>query len=177
MGIDRGAADSEWLKEMTAAITVLTRSLRQPRQSARIGERSGLRLEPHLYLIFTRIGEYQPVRSSDLARYMEVDRSTISRSVNELVAAGYVVRSPDPRDARTNILRLSPAGERALERLWQAWHEELGAATQSWRAGERAIFVELLSRLASAIELQVWDGSPPWVDRPAPRTEATADSR
>jgi DNA-binding MarR family transcriptional regulator len=140
----------------------LTRALSQPRQAARIGRRSGIALQPHLYVVFTRIGEYQPVRGRDLAEYMELDRSTISRTVADLVAAGLVDRGTDPHDARNMVLSLTPAGQNALGRLWSAWREELATAMSDWTETERNTFATLLGRLAVAMERQAWDGQPPW---------------
>jgi DNA-binding MarR family transcriptional regulator len=156
------ADDKRWLRGITNHLTVLTRALSQPRQAARIGKRSGVALQPHLYVVFTRIGECQPIRGRDLAEYTELDRSTISRTVADLVDAGLVDRGTDPLDARNMVLSLTPTGQDALGRLWSAWHEELATAMSDWTETERNTFAILLSRLAVTMERQVWDGQPPW---------------
>ena len=72
----------------------------------------------HFRLLATLI-EFGPSSQAALGRHTGIDRSDIVATVNELAAAGYVERSPDPTDARRNIITLTPAGRRR--------HEQLGA--------------------------------------------------
>lgn len=48
---------------------------------------------------------------SDLAGTLHLDASTISRTVDGLVRAGYITRAEDPNDRRSAVLRLSSRGE------------------------------------------------------------------
>ncbi|CAM2800886.1 MarR family winged helix-turn-helix transcriptional regulator [Saccharomonospora xinjiangensis] len=49
-----------------------------------------------------------------LAKTMEVDKSKLVAILDDLEAAGYVVRKPDPADRRARIIEATPEGMRAL---------------------------------------------------------------
>jgi len=53
---------------------------------------------------------------SELSRYSTVDRTTLTRSVDQLVQEGLVDRHVPPKDRRMVILTLTPAGEEILSR-------------------------------------------------------------
>jgi DNA-binding MarR family transcriptional regulator len=46
-----------------------------------------------------------------------LDKGAVSRSVAALVAAGHVAESPDARDARRQVLELTPSGYALHDRL------------------------------------------------------------
>ncbi|HEY8736443.1 MAG TPA: MarR family winged helix-turn-helix transcriptional regulator [Candidatus Dormibacteraeota bacterium] len=52
-----------------------------------------------------------------LGEHVSLDRSTVAEVVTRLTTRGLVQRFRDPRDARRNLLRLTPAGLRTTERL------------------------------------------------------------
>jgi DNA-binding MarR family transcriptional regulator len=70
----------------------------------------------HARLLSTLV-EFGPVSQAALGRHTGIDRSDIVASVNELAAAGYVERSPDPYDGRRNIISLTAAGRRRHRQL------------------------------------------------------------
>ena len=47
----------------------------------------------------------------DMAAAMKVSKPAISRAVDKLAEAGYVLRQDDPHDRRSIYVRLSPAGK------------------------------------------------------------------
>jgi DNA-binding MarR family transcriptional regulator len=65
-----------------------------------------------------------PLAVSELARRLQMDRTTTSRLVGPLQTAGWVVRSSDrsPGDARARRLRLTAQGRRVLDAATPAWH-------------------------------------------------------
>lgn len=88
----------------------------------------------------------------DLARAVEVDPSTASRSVERAAALGLVERRPCPEDARRAPVFLTTAGrevvaEDALIRL-----AILAAVTQSWSHEDLDKLVLLLMRLRRGFE-------------------------
>lgn len=54
-----------------------------------------------------------PVTMGELADYAIIDRTTLTRLVDQLVAAGFVERSRPPGDRRKVILTLTPRGKHA----------------------------------------------------------------
>ena len=56
------------------------------------------------------------MRQKDIAKRLLISPSTLSEMVNKLVADGYILRNPDPRDRRATLLGLTEKGQqRAAE--------------------------------------------------------------
>jgi DNA-binding MarR family transcriptional regulator len=70
----------------------------------------------HFRLLATLI-EFGPASQAALGRHSSIDRSDVVAALNELEADGYVDRSPDPTDARRNIITITTAGKRQYKRL------------------------------------------------------------
>ncbi|WP_193048326.1 MarR family winged helix-turn-helix transcriptional regulator [Mycolicibacterium baixiangningiae] len=70
------------------------------------------------------------IRLTDLAEQARVTKQTAGALVDELERAGYVVRRPDPADARARLVMLSRRGER----LCAAAAAELAKVEGEWRA-------------------------------------------
>ncbi len=51
-----------------------------------------------------------------LADFCAIDRTTLTRTMDQLVATGYVVRCNDPKDRRQTLLDLTEAGQAAYDR-------------------------------------------------------------
>ena len=101
------------------------------------------------YWVLHRLDECgTAVRLSDLAALLELDVSTVSRQVRQLVEAGLVTRQPDPEDGRACLLGLSPRGGGVLDAVRQARRDVLRQALCGWRQRDRAALVAALARLA-----------------------------
>lgn len=90
------------------------------------------------------------IRLTDLAEQARITKQTAGALVDELQRAGYVVRVPDPADARARLVMLSERGER----LCAAAAAELAAVEAEWRAhlGEPA-FAQLRDGLSALREI------------------------
>jgi len=55
----------------------------------------------------------------DIARRLRIEGPTMTRMLDTLEKDGLVERLPDPNDRRTKQLRLTPAGEKALEQIFE----------------------------------------------------------
>ena len=86
-------------------------------------------------------------RVSQVADELQVDLSVASRQVAALHAAGYVKRIPDPRDGRSQKLKLTGAGKRALRKAQERSAEVLDRATERWTDAEIESLVAGLRRL------------------------------
>jgi len=75
------------------------------------------------------IDRLQPCTMNDLARISTVERTTLTRTVDQLVAEGLAERSTPPEDRRQVRICLTPAGAKALD------------------AGREAIYADQRSRL------------------------------
>jgi DNA-binding MarR family transcriptional regulator len=142
-----------WVLEMDQAVTRVSRAARSPRLHQLMGEQARVDLGEHLHLTLAMLGAGQPLRVSDLANLLDVERSTVSRRVSELVSLGLVTRSVDPDDRRAAVLRLTKPGERAVARIQDAWHRTLLGLTREWPARRRSETTANLNRLADALDV------------------------
>lgn len=141
-----------WVLELDEAVTRVSRAARSPRLHLLMGQRAKVNLGEHLHLTLAMLGTGQPLRVSDLANLLDVERSTVSRRVTELVELGLVTRSVDPDDRRAAVLKLTKSGERALGRIQAAWHQTLLGLTEEWPVRRRTEMSANLNRLADALE-------------------------
>lgn len=65
---------------------------------------------------------------SELADITNIERTTLSRTSERMVRAGWVSRLTDSGDARITRLTLTAAGERLFARIWPAVHAVNDAA-------------------------------------------------
>ena len=109
-------------------------------------------LDAPAFAVLSRLQERGPLRLSSLAGCLYLDLSTVSRQVQELEHAGWVVRERDPQDGRASLLRLTPDGERVLE----SGRNQRGAALRrllnGWTDDERQRLADELARFNQAIE-------------------------
>lgn len=146
------SATPEWVLRLDEAVTRVSRAARSPRLHQLMGERARVDLGEHLHLTLAMLGAGQPLRVSDLAAQLDVERSTVSRRVTGLVRLGLVTRSIDQNDRRAAVLELTRPGERALARIQDAWHQTLLDITASWPARQRTETTAQLTRLAADLE-------------------------
>ena len=98
--------------------------------------------------LLSAIGDREPATLKQVAAAVRRGEPAVSRSVETLVRAGLVDRSPDPANRRRLAMRLSEAGRKELEkrpRTGTALESRLGRlASSELRAIERAL--EILER-------------------------------
>jgi DNA-binding MarR family transcriptional regulator len=83
--------------------------------------------------IAARVGPHG-TRVSDLAEQARVTKQSAGFLVDQLEAAGYVERVPDPTDRRARLVRLTARADRVVstanaevERVLAAWADHVGA--------------------------------------------------
>jgi DNA-binding MarR family transcriptional regulator len=80
---------------------------------------SGLRVTQFTLLVTSRLMGESTI--NELAEGMAMDRTTLSRNLKPLLRSGLLEVRPG-EDGRTRLVRLTPAGERALEEAYPLWH-------------------------------------------------------
>ncbi|HEV7679173.1 MAG TPA: MarR family transcriptional regulator [Candidatus Dormibacteraeota bacterium] len=96
--------------------------------------------------------ERGPMRLTDLAAALWLDKSTVTRQVATLEAAGLATRVADPSDGRAALVGLTDAGRDLLARFRQARREGIGDTLAGWTAAEVAQFAALLERFNRDVE-------------------------
>jgi DNA-binding MarR family transcriptional regulator len=103
------------------------------------------------YWLLVRVSETAPARLSDLAEVVELDVSTVSRQVRDLVNAGLVTKVPDPADGRAALLSLTEQGAAVLEAVSESRRRALAEAIAGWTDEERNALASGLLRLGSGL--------------------------
>ena len=93
------------------------------------------------------VEQHGPMRVSDLATCRHVGVSTMSRNVAELTAAGLLEWELSADDARTHVVRLTPAGRADLDRARSEFLDRMLPALQGWTDAELAELERQLTRL------------------------------
>jgi DNA-binding MarR family transcriptional regulator len=139
--------------------TRIERAMRRLSRGAHLGRlhrslnaAAGLEMDRPAYIALACLAEQGPLTLSALAEASAVDVSTMSRLVDRLVAGELVAASRLPDDQRVTVLRLSPAGAAAVERLKTVRRTALMGLLADWTPAERATFAALLTRFVDGLE-------------------------
>ncbi|MBM7475824.1 MarR family winged helix-turn-helix transcriptional regulator [Curtobacterium herbarum] len=90
----------------------------------------------------------------DIARYLRLNRSTISRQLSGLLAAG-LVRTVDGGSGNAKPLEATDAGRRALARSVQLHRDALVERLADWSDDDVALLAGMLERLGAADEVDL----------------------
>ena len=120
------------------------------RRSRAISDRLARELHPDLdgasYGVLALLADSGPLRAGDLVVRLGLDKSTVSRQVTSLVALGLVTRTPDPDDARAQMLAPSPEGSARLKRIRAARRARWESDLADWPREDIATLATLLAR-------------------------------
>lgn len=87
-----------------------------------------------------------------IAELLEIGEVAVGRSIDRLVDAGWLERKADPGDRRVYRIYLTRAIEPVLDELARMSDEEDAVAFQGFGEAERALFADMLDRMARNIE-------------------------
>jgi DNA-binding MarR family transcriptional regulator len=73
-------------------------------------------VDPREYGPLSFVGTLQPVTRTRLAEAMGLRRTTLRDLVGRLIERGHVREEPNPRDGRSTLLTLTPAGQEIFDR-------------------------------------------------------------
>jgi MarR family transcriptional regulator, lower aerobic nicotinate degradation pathway regulator len=114
-------------------------------QAQRLVAEAGVRR--HHFAVLAALEEGGAASQAELGRRVWMDRSDLHAVLNELEGDGLVARDRDAEDRRRNLVRLTPAGARVLERLNARVEEAQDALLTPLTAAERRELQRLLTRV------------------------------
>jgi DNA-binding MarR family transcriptional regulator len=82
-------------------------------------------VDPLEYGPLSFIGVLQPVTRTTLAAAVGQPRTTLRDTVRRLIERGHLREVPNPRDGRSTLLELTPAGQAIFDRGKPAFHRAL----------------------------------------------------
>lgn len=141
------------LAAIEVAMQSTARVMMRPRTFEYLKGRSGVAIDRSGAALLRQLmlgGE--PIRFRDLADLLGIAAPAVTRTVQRLEEEGLVTRAHDPEDGRAFLLKLSPAGERMIQRFLDARRCWLSEVLKDWPVADRQEFARLLTRFAHDIE-------------------------
>lgn len=83
------------------------------------------------YSLLAQLRGHPGLPMTELAARLDMDRTTLTRNLRPLLAAGWVDVAPSPEDARRRLVHITPGGEAvwsAARTHWRRAQEEVRAA-------------------------------------------------
>jgi DNA-binding MarR family transcriptional regulator len=98
------------------------------------------------YTLLTQIDVTPGTRAADLAAHFCLDKSTLSRQLDQLVSAGLLAREVEQPGRRGYALTLTAAGRQRLDAAGHAVRDRLAERLTDWNDADIAVFAELILR-------------------------------
>jgi DNA-binding MarR family transcriptional regulator len=98
-----------------------------------------------------------PQNPSQIAARLNLTPASVTALADRLDAAGYVSRTPHPRDRRQSVLALTPAGTKLMKESFAAFAADIGEAAADEPAGQLQATSALLERIAVGLRARLTD--------------------
>jgi DNA-binding MarR family transcriptional regulator len=102
------------------------------------------------------LAERAPLSQQELGAALSLEKSSVSRLVQQLELEGWVRRERDTRDGRLRLLRLTEAGAQTAERLQQQMSAAHATLFERLTPPEQAALLEGLNALRRALQGPEW---------------------
>jgi DNA-binding MarR family transcriptional regulator len=97
------------------------------------------------------VGERGPISLNDLASYLGLDTSTLSRTVQGLVLLGLVDRQSNEKDRRSIVLSLTKAGRKVYDTIEHRYNDYFGRVMDLLPPEQRSSILEGIGAFADAV--------------------------
>lgn len=97
------------------------------------------------------IGRIEEISLNELAELLKLDKSTMSRTINNLVDRGLVVRELHPKDRRYVTIRLTDEGIKVFENIEEGMNQYYKNVFTSIPEGKREQVLDSLKLLIEAV--------------------------
>jgi DNA-binding MarR family transcriptional regulator len=124
----------------TVLLTRLARSVYRHLDEAELG------MKYKQYVLLSVIGESDGTTQKQLSDVMGIDANMVVLMLNALDERGFAVRERDREDRRRHIVRITPAGRKAVVRAERALENVTDQLLGKLDAGERATLRTLLAK-------------------------------
>jgi DNA-binding MarR family transcriptional regulator len=138
--------DTQTQARTTAGAVVLLTRLSRSAYRLVDEQQLGMRLKEFVMLNY--LGDTERATQRQLGDVMGIDANSVVLLLNGLEERGFALRERDPEDRRRHIVRITPAGRKALVRAERALEsvtdEALGALSADERSALRALLAKAL---------------------------------
>jgi DNA-binding MarR family transcriptional regulator len=98
------------------------------------------------YTLLTQIDVTPGMRAADLAAHFCLDKSTLSRQLEQLISAGLLRRGDEQPGRRGYALTLTAAGRQQLDAAGHVVRDRLAKRLTDWNDRDIEAFAELITR-------------------------------
>jgi DNA-binding MarR family transcriptional regulator len=102
--------------------------------------------------VLATLERHGPLAMSEVAAHERISKPSATGIVGRLVDKGLVERAPDPDDARSSIVTITPEGLRLLNRRRRQRTEYLARRIDALDAGDRAVLERAVALLEKIVE-------------------------
>ena len=97
------------------------------------------------FSVLSTIKRHAPIAVSDLAMRLVMDRTTLTRNLKPLEAAGWVRRLTDQEDARVRLVEITKSGDAKFTQALALWRQAQAHVIKlfgesEWRALEATLY-------------------------------------
>jgi DNA-binding MarR family transcriptional regulator len=128
------------LEDLYQGLTTLARRARD------VGDQLHPGLSLVAYTLLAQVGVTPGMRAADLAAHFSLDKSTLSRQLEQLISAGLLRRDGERPGRRGYVLTLTDAGRQHLDAAGQAVRDRLAIRLTAWDDRDIATFAQLVTR-------------------------------
>ncbi len=108
-------------------------------------------VDPDAYAFLSFVGTLQPVTRTRLGEATGLRRTTLRDAIGRLIARGHVDEQPNPRDGRSTLLVLTPAGQEIFDRGLPAFQKALHALNDAL-GGDLQAHEDVVRRVRVALQ-------------------------
>jgi DNA-binding MarR family transcriptional regulator len=101
--------------------------------------------------LLERIAATGPIRMSQLAEWLAVDKSTMTSEIRRLQQAGLVLREADAKDRRAILITATEAGRVAIAEHRGVAQDMFDSLLRKWNDTDRSNLAQLLGRFVDEL--------------------------
>jgi DNA-binding MarR family transcriptional regulator len=143
------------LDDLYLGLTTLARRARD------VGDELHPGLSLVAYTLLTQVDVTPGMRAADLAAHFCLDKSTVSRQLEQLISAGLVGRDCEQPGRRGYALTLTAAGRQHLDAAGHAVRDRLAERLTDWDDSDIDAFAKLVTRFNLGSS-RLWANSAPY---------------
>jgi DNA-binding MarR family transcriptional regulator len=141
----RVAVNTSSLDELQLALERMAARENRADVYRRLAQRAGVDLDPRSCWLLYRLTDWPGSSALDISHRLKVSVDVIRPALDQLAARGFIEPS---RPADTDVVRLSPLGQGAVDRLTAARRAGMTELLEGWDPEAHPEVVEMVRRLA-----------------------------
>jgi DNA-binding MarR family transcriptional regulator len=133
--------------EIERALGAIAYMLTRARRHELIKSAAAVPIDRAAAVVLRHLADAEAIRPSELAVLLSVEAPHVTRQIQRLQKLGYVVSVADSADRRAHLIKLTPSGRAAAERILQVSRQSLQAALEDWTPADLRRLARLFPRM------------------------------